>query len=150
MTGYRRVIGTASQSPRRLRRKWDEIRRQLDHLEGDAGRLAWLRIRAIERILAASNDHKPVRTRLNFQWLTSIARGSRIGISRPLASWRGRTNAFLSSRASEPSISTTGNPYLSSGGTSVRTARRIEQTISHTGMANNIIPSPAPIGLSPT
>jgi hypothetical protein len=150
MTGYRRVIGTASQSPRLLRRKWDDLRRQLDHMEGDAGRLAWLRIRAIERILAACTDQKPVRTRLNFQWLKSIAQGSRIGIPSPLASWRGRTSPSFSSRASERSLSATGNPFSSSGVTSVRMARRTEQTISHMGMASTMIPSPAPIGLSPT
>ena len=93
MTGYRRVIGIGSQSPRRLRRKWDDLRRQLDHLDGHAERVAWLRIRAIEKILAASKEQQTIRTRLNLQWLKSVAQRSALGIASPSKNWRVRMNA---------------------------------------------------------
>jgi|SRR5690242_6870347 len=59
MTGYRKVIAMGSHSPRRLRRKWDDLRRQLEQLDGHAARLAHVRIRAIERLLISRRNTQP-------------------------------------------------------------------------------------------
>ena len=87
MTGYRRVIGmqSQSQSPRRLRRMWDDLRRKLEHLEGDARRVAWVRVRAIERILAGASERLPVRPRLNFRLLRMIVQRAPKGGSKRFA-----------------------------------------------------------------